>query len=54
MQVSEGMVLELNTGKIKLKTIFTKLPLTKKRFKYSVRIGSLKEKMRNASKITVN
>ena len=28
--------------------------LTKKRFKYPVRIGSLKEKMTNASKITVN
>ena len=30
------------------------MPLTKKRSKYSTNIGSLKEKMTNASKITVN
>ena len=30
------------------------MPLIKKRFKYPARIGSLKEKMTNASKITVN
>ena len=49
-----GIVLELNTGKRKSKSTFTKLPLTKKRFKYSARIGSLKEKMTNVSKIRVN
>ena len=49
-----GIVLELNTGKRKSKTTFTKLPLTKKLLKYSVRIGSLKEKITNASKIRVN
>ena len=48
------IVLELNTGKIKSKTTFTELPLTNMRFKYSARIGGLKEKMINASKITVN
>ena len=30
------------------------MPLTKNRSKYSTNIGSLKEKMTNASKITVN
>ena len=49
-----GIVLELYTEKRKSKSTFTKLPLTKKRFKYSARIGSLKEKMTNASKIRVN
>ena len=39
-----GIALQLNTGKRKSKTSFTKLPLTKKRFMYSARIGSLKEK----------
>ena len=48
------LVLELNTGKRKSKITFTQLPLTRKRFKYSACIGSLKEKMTNASKITVN
>ena len=38
-----GIDLELNIGKRKSKVTFTKLPLTKKRFKYSARIGSLKE-----------
>ena len=49
-----GIALQLNTGKRKSKTSFTKLPLTKKRFMYSARIGSLKEKITSASKITVN
>ena len=48
-----GIALQLNTGKRKSKTTFTKLPQTKKRFMYSARIGSSKEKITSASKITV-
>ena len=39
-----AIVLELHSGRRKSKTTFTKMPLTKKRFKYSTQIGSLKKK----------
>ena len=39
-----AIVLELSSGKGKSNTNFTKMPLTKKRFKYPARIGSLKKK----------